>query len=757
VVGARGHRKCAAFTGVAITILLAQSAAADVASERAATHRVRRALPGNLVEPPDSASLIDAALAGGQIDADTALKYKVFAMFDDPRLPAAMQGDDSRVIENPVLEELNARFDELSLDDQAALGPFLLRPSSAGSWLDPAVQAGVVSARATRPVLSGRPICSGLDPHWASIVPTVAQVRVWYDTRKPGHNTVAQAVAIDLESNAWPVLITQLGFKPPLDDTSLLGCDGGDARLDFYIVDVMNGRGLTTPEGIAFFEAPTYIMIKSTLSPVVRQQAVTHELMHAIQWSYHMASSQSSYGWLRDAMANWAVDPVHPTNAALLEMATCYTESPELALDSRAKGYCKQGADINRDYGSYLFFQFLSRTYGPATVKAVLQATTTESTSLGAVNSAIPGGFATQWPKFAKTLWNQAPIDAKPASFKMWDGQPATPVLAEELGKEAVSGDLGGKAEDTIDLSGTVVNLSSRYYRFTFSDPATRSLMFHNGFYQNWKRGEKVNVQAMWRPAGGSWTEEDWTQYEWIGLCRDLKLQRIAELVVVVSASEWNAPGYPVSAVATPSFARNNVGCWGFEGTTKLVYTHPSWSGGTITTNVSPVFRAQGPIQFTDLFQARLRVPIIAPQLFGAAIDYHEAYSENGCSYAATYQGSSQSTVVGGSSVGNLVIRYFRDAELPSLQPSMDDLLGVAPRAYVGQGATTTVVHGTATGDETCAGAYSTNVGAWFLTNDDETSPPQVLSTGHLKGTFHPLGTNDSSTYTWDLTPVLEP
>lgn len=88
------------------------------------------------------------------------------------------------------------------------------------------------------------------------MVPPVAHVRVWFDTTKPGHNTVASRVALDLEANAWPVLIKQVGSKAPLDDTLLLGCYGGDAGLDVNIVEGMAARGLAPPERLAFFQAP---------------------------------------------------------------------------------------------------------------------------------------------------------------------------------------------------------------------------------------------------------------------------------------------------------------------------------------------------------------------------------------------------------------------------------------------------------------------------------------------------------------------
>src|SRR5580765_644215 len=57
---------------------------------------------------PDASSdsLIDTALAQNRIDAETALTYRVFALFGDERLPAAYEGAPSTVPPHLLLREL---------------------------------------------------------------------------------------------------------------------------------------------------------------------------------------------------------------------------------------------------------------------------------------------------------------------------------------------------------------------------------------------------------------------------------------------------------------------------------------------------------------------------------------------------------------------------------------------------------------------------------------------------------------------------
>ena len=64
---------------------------------------------------------IDQALARGEIDAETALVYKTYAAFNDPRLPARFHGDDSQDVDSSIVAEVGQRFDTLSPATQALL------------------------------------------------------------------------------------------------------------------------------------------------------------------------------------------------------------------------------------------------------------------------------------------------------------------------------------------------------------------------------------------------------------------------------------------------------------------------------------------------------------------------------------------------------------------------------------------------------------------------------------------------------------
>jgi hypothetical protein len=309
------------------------------------------------------------------------------------------------------------------------------------SFEAPYVQAAAVA----------RPACAA-NPTWGSIAGTVARVRVWYDKSRAGDLTQAQAIVAALDNQIWPTLITDLGFKLPLSDLSL-ACNGGDNRLDIYVVAGLAPRGETYPESASPYQSTTYIAVRSGLSGGVLKYTLTHQFMHAVQWSHNMVSPQLSYGWMRNALANWAVEAVYPGNATLLEDASCHMNSTFLSITDLSPGACTNDPNRTRDYGAYLLYQYIGRTHGNARVRELLDATaTTSDTALHAIYTLITGGLRSLWPKYAKTLWNKPPVTdpGKPA-FYNWDGLRTVPAYAPDH-PTPVNANLGGVREATTSL-----------------------------------------------------------------------------------------------------------------------------------------------------------------------------------------------------------------------------------------------------------------------------------------------------------------
>lgn len=693
-----------------------------------------------------SEELIEQALASGTLSQETAAAYRLYAQFKDERLPAAYRGDDSAALESHAFEKALELWPTLSEQTRTALTPFFIPPAYSGSWYNPA-PAGALNARAV-----DRPLP---DAKWAAVPVSGGNVKVWYDATDPSGHATALFCANALNNEIWPKL-TGLGILAPLADTGTARYDGGDSRLDVYIVDmaaagtVATHLGITSAVSLARKHHPVFLMINKTLTPDKMAATLAHEFMHACQWAYDVdAFSLSSYQWLKESTAQWALDHVYP--ASQLEhapYAEAYLQAPRLSLDAFE-------GNENHGYGSYLFFQYLRRTHSPSLIKDIWNATTTYSDQLEAVDKSIPGGFKEQWPKFAKTLWNKDPIISKPASFKAWDN------LTEEPATREGPADLpAGAAQDSIELSAEQPNLSSTYYHFTFSTVETRSLMFHNTFYSNRKNNEPVNVQAMWKTAGGAWIEEDWTELEWIGFCRDQKDQRLTDLIVIVSSAKWQTPNQPITAATTPAFKRNNIGCWGYEGTASRE-TPAEAFGGTGKTVASVTARygfTQAP-QLWDPGQGRLRVFLTAPVFHDGGVTFNEQYAIDTCSFSASGSFPMSSVNAGGDTASSIVMNNFIEALPLELRVETAGLIGSNDRAYTANGASLRELIGRVTGTDCGDPTYETHIGGWLLTNaetfEDGGVIPTVRSDGRLQGRFE--DPSDGSIYLWNLAPIQEP
>lgn len=707
-----------------------------------------------------SETLINQALAKGEINAEAALIYRVLAAFGDTRLPVAYKGDDSGILDSNALNDVIEQFDLLSSTTQDILSPFLLRPSSIGSWADPSSTRAAIPTKTNvtrRTAMAGRPTCSGISDHWTTANNDNSKVNVWYQFSVAGELDKARAVSDAIEKEIWPKLINGAGFKEPLDDLTLTNllekrCWGGNSKLDVYLVSQLSNLAEAVPEGFDPYQAPVFILVNTNaLSDINKvKAAVAHEFMHAIQWSYKMKSTQKSYGWMREAMANWAIDQVYEKTRQLeQDYADCFTSKPALSLDDVSKGNCGKPNlwDVGREYGAYLFFQFIAKTGGADKVRLALENTTTTATSLEAVDAAITGGFKEQWWKFAKTLWNQTPID----SFKQWDDLKETPKQRD------IDGDLHGATEAVYDqFEREQANLSSRYYHFTFSDPNTRSILFHNGFFDQIKAGKAIRILALWQDAAGAWQEEDWTNYEFVGLCRDLKSQRAKDLTIIVANGEKEQGG-KVTAGKSTYLKRNNVGCYKYEGQVTMIDKQKSWAGPGRKAVLNLAFGFFDPAKLQGLNVSNPGIPNslraglnLVTNNIGTDYSFEVNYTNGGCTY--TY-GPATRSLAWGTVAGVLMLNSF-----PELEGTKDVeyILGLPDRGYLGELVDPIPISinvASQSVSQSCTSPKMDIPGPLFITGTDRTKAPVVMQDGTMQGSF----TGASMTYTWALEPKSEP
>lgn len=141
-----------------------------------------------------SIQLIDEALVSGDIDYETALTYKVFAVFNDPRLPPEFRGNDEGRDGTLIIAELIQSFDTLSQSTQGLLEPFLLTPAQPGSWyeLRGSTGSGLVDTQAIQ---------------WGTVGTQNGKVKIWYHPADDASGQQrAQTIAGAIDNTIWTKL-----------------------------------------------------------------------------------------------------------------------------------------------------------------------------------------------------------------------------------------------------------------------------------------------------------------------------------------------------------------------------------------------------------------------------------------------------------------------------------------------------------------------------------------------------------------------
>lgn len=506
---------------------------------------------------PSSDDLIDAAIAKGEISAETGLVYKVFAAFGDPRLPAKYTGDDSKPHEAPWLRQAAAQWPQLSKVARDTLAPFIQPPIYVQSWYGQR-QSGVAgsSPDSVAPDDVPTPLPGGA---WKNVVLAGGKARIWWNTDIPGSTqAVAQHVSEVLGGRVWPMLTTYMN-KLPLDDkgphvfTDLNGDeqvwgDGEDGAVDVYIIPGIGHGGAMTvgyPPGCT--NIPAFMIVDPGMGNF--EAAMAHEFMHVLQFAYKSLSECNDLAWLSESTAHWAIDYAYSSNN--------YEHGSVQML------YSSYRALDDLDYHAWVFWWQLDRTLGLSqAVRTAWEKTEQFPKTLAAVNAALPGGFATQWHKVALHNLNRLTYN----ELSRLDQFSETAHLTMDMDLP-----LNAEPHKTYQLSVNLHPPAAQYYHFTTDDETISTLSFMNPYTAD--KFPNVHVQALVHIQGRSAWEpvEDWTG-RGRSFCRDVRAERIDELYIVISNDRWQDPR-PALETPTPTIELTNIACRGWEGEV----TYKSW------------------------------------------------------------------------------------------------------------------------------------------------------------------------------------
>lgn len=271
-------KNCAA--GFVLILLLSSSSVSD-----AADHSIR---------------LIEKAYRNGEIDYQTAINYKIYALFNKRKLPRRYDSDlPTKSATLVILEALRNRH--LLYKENAFI---LQRPTDSG---DPDYYGTGIAV-------------------WTYDSPS-GHFKVHYTEDNTNgdavygsdgvQSTVPQYV-IDLCSyldTVWSKEVDGLGYAAPPSDSGA----GGDGRFDVYIKNLHGAYGYTS-----YDTSPTdvYIVIENdftgfpaNLDPEAPRKGAmkvtcAHEFFHAVQFQY--MTDTSAYWWM-EATATWMENTVFPS------------------------------------------------------------------------------------------------------------------------------------------------------------------------------------------------------------------------------------------------------------------------------------------------------------------------------------------------------------------------------------------------------------------------------------------------------------
>jgi hypothetical protein len=378
----------------------------------------------------------------------------------------------------------------------------------------------------------------------------------------------------------WLKLHGLMQRQPPSDEGEERTCRGGDNRLDISLIDLSN-NGETWPYTTNPVATPSYILLDRSSG----MGTLIHELMHSFQFAYDVAGTFNEYDWWREATAAWAEHYVDPASNTEHRFAQDFLGVPDLPLETYVREAGQRG--YKHQYGAYLLplFQQL-RTGQPHLVRTSWEQFEHFTNSLAALNSLLPGGFNKQWPEFTLRNVNRSPVDDY---FK-----------ADKLSNEARLKlnqlvELQGAPSVAYALDGNVGHLTAHHYRFAFTDDSVRSVIFENPFVSG--AFPTAHVRAVYRIGINQWATEDWTDKPFVTFCRDVIADRVKELYIVISNSEWSDRSHVLKPAAAPRLQATNIACRGWQVEAEYTYAAegPNSKSTTIITTTATLERYVSP------------------------------------------------------------------------------------------------------------------------------------------------------------------
>jgi hypothetical protein len=556
--------------------------------------------------PPTSLAKIDEELAAGLITETDALRYKVFAVYGDGRLPHRFGGATFEE-GTAVVEQLAEQYGDLPVELRDELTPFVLPPDAPGSWYAASAAAGSTSSAAG----DGPPTGSF---HQLDVTDgagkSVAVVK-WPTTHALAASAQTVRDAMQGPDGVYAKLVALMGRAPRSDADLDPENNGGDGRYDVYLLPQGSTNfGWTQPASPGFFQGVFFDRTRTSFIVMDVQTIannfgghgtalynrklrsnIAHEFMHAIQFAFNVSASRSDYWWLGDATATWAEHYMFPNENMEHPDAPDFLRTLDLPLEVDLPDTDR---DANRRYGGYLYFFHQVQKHGDSVLRFTYQSAE-EADTLTAIDNGVPNGIAENWADFAAANWNDPPVSQGTTSYNYYESSDGLQTGARNF-TPLDDPTLSGQQDDwELALSGDGLQpLSAQYFHVKLSDTDIRSLMFANGLTFDLDRGvpslfagntgdetlyatrlsdeerNRLHVLALIKQ-NGTWSPEafDLTDVAFAPFCQEATDESVEEIVIIMANARWeDHERDPVTAPGLPSrLFMSNMGCGAWSGT----------------------------------------------------------------------------------------------------------------------------------------------------------------------------------------------
>jgi hypothetical protein len=489
-------------------------------------------------------SLIGEKLETDEIDYETSLVYRAYALFDDPRLPGDLAGSGSLGEDNGFFGEVKYTWSQLSPATRALLTPFVVRPTDSRSIFFKSLADGPrVIPEASAPPSYAAGNCSD---NWISKDSPNFPFKVW--THCTGDYEADLAEAIRIVDDFWEREVAFMG--PPILDTGSAPRHGGD-----YISEEALAHAAPDEPVVDRASSGYIVARRPNIGDPDLILTMAHEFFHTLQqahnWEIAFGFKGNPYSadfdtlsfsefWFVEATAMWVESYLyrHEIDPAVMQLSIHYRFFGSFQGVDRPLHYSPRqgGIDFIHIYGAYIYFLFLEQEVGPEAIAQLWEnleplAPDDFDGTMQVINEILP--FAENFREFTVRNLNLNLLPGDPISPSYAD---LDPTLFEGYAPPMQNGN--GQTSRTeilrnepLTFEDTIPSLSAHYYNFDTDPDATRLTLDFTDLAPN----DAVDIDLITKVRGQAWERRQVDPSQPITFCREIPEDALSIFYLVVT------------------------------------------------------------------------------------------------------------------------------------------------------------------------------------------------------------------------------